>query len=102
MAQYPPAAYYPPPAPPPPQPSAPAKKKRGCCSCCLWLLLLLFVVAAGFVAFAWFYLQPPANPVEEEYEEIPDYFPAQRVELNRIVILAEPPPRPSPGEVPHG
>ena len=102
MAQYPPAACYPPPAPPPPQPPAPAKKKRGCCSCCLWLLLLLFVVAAGFVAFAWFYLQPPANPVEEEYEEIPDYFPAQRVELNRIVVLAEPPHRSSPGEVPHG
>jgi len=101
MAQYPPAAYYPPPAPPPPQPPAPPKKK-GCCSCCLWVLLLLFVLAAGFVAFAYFYLQPPVNPVEEEYEEIPDYFPAQRMELNRIVVLAEPTSMSSPGEASHG
>jgi len=89
MAQYPPAAYYPPPAAPPPQPPAPPKKK-GCCSCCLWVLLLLFVLAAGFVAFAYFYLQPPANPVEEEYETIPEYFPAQRAALDRTASPAPP------------
>lgn len=54
---------------------APARKKGGCLkSCCLVTVccLALMVIALGVASY--FLLSTPSNPVEKEYEAIPEYF----------------------------
>lgn len=54
---------------------APARKKGGCMkSCCLVTFgcLAILVIALGVASYL--FLSTPSNPVEREYEEIPEYF----------------------------
>lgn len=64
----------PPFVPPQAAPVVPRKKRHGCRSCCLFTLLTPLVLILVLLVVGWIYFSEPANPVEKEYDSVPDYY----------------------------